>query len=127
VNECEVLRFDGGARGNGALNAKCAIGVYRALRGKTEYDRFDFWRKCRDIHTNNEAEITAAIAASEAALDLATFGCKQVIFEGDSTYVISCIASGRILGYDKYCRWQHADLWCRLKDLIDELHEKGVT
>ena len=124
VGEVVEIWFDGACRGNGMSNVevKSSTGVFVQSYGNL----YSLGKLCA-AHTNQQAEIVAAIRAGKTVLELA--GDHRIncfIIRGDSNHVISSIYTGRWNNYTASCRLPNASLWFELKCVIQQLLDAGI-
>jgi ribonuclease HI len=126
TEELELLRevlvkFDGAQRQR--KREEASIGVF------IESWACDFnYRSKVDALTSNAAEIMAFNKALELIIEIVEeIGISQRYnIRGDSTHVIECIMSGRILQFEKHSRLPNSSLWMTTKALLQQLRDYGV-
>lgn len=140
-----VITFDGAARGNGTGNVRCSYGVF--VNGSYSdpqthgcviddvrhvvsagRDNYRYLPEQERRITNNSAELSAAIAAAKAAVEIAGKSDAELtfIFKGDSRLVCIGVMEGRILSYSaRNSTTVNAALWNELRVQLDLLQRLG--
>lgn len=117
-----TISFDGATKQNGTTNASSSFGVF-----VLDYNNpYSHGSRCAAT-TNQAAEISAATAAVQTALEIFNNNnVNQFLLRGDSSHVISAINEARILTYKQHDRFPNSALWIALRTTIDECSSKGI-
>jgi ribonuclease HI len=136
-----VVATDGACRGNGAADARAAIGVYFGAGSRLNDTRLL-------VHggdcTSNRAELRAAAAALHSALhhfvygnarftDAHPHGVRQLVIKSDSTQLVrgmtEWIWRWRCIGFRGAGgnAVMNADLYLNIDSMVEALHDTGIA
>ncbi|PHR97492.1 MAG: hypothetical protein COA68_12440 [Oceanobacter sp.] len=81
-----------------------------------------------ESNSGNQSEIRAATLAVKTAVAIAeATGKKEFVIKGDSSHVISCVRTARLLTFSPFSRLPNAALWNDLRSAVEFASAQGLS
>jgi ribonuclease HI len=124
-----TISFDGACRNNGTGFALASIGVFTHNYNSKYTAAWLLPSEGEDhVTSNNVAELLAAAAALQTAIDIAKMtSCTNFIITGDSMMVISATLDGRAYSYQADARHTNSKHWSKLATTLTSAANLGIS